>query len=458
MKTFARLMSLLMAISLLVALPLTAVILHAQVMGSGVRIVRISEVHGVVQMDRTVSHGYEAVMLNMPVTQGARLKTDAGAAEVEFEDNSSLRLIPNTEIEFTQLGRTVDGSTTSAVHVVKGTVFVSMAPSKGNGFSLLSGFETVSLNPLSHVEFHAGSPQDALMVLKGTAVATVNGNATTVPQKKTLLFDGSGSPQMVSRIEKSPYDEWDKSAVAYHARSFNSPVMRNAGYLGSGMGSPVYGLNDLGYYGSFSDAGGCGNLWRPYFASANWDPYGNGMWALYQGAGYSWVSPYPWGWMPYHSGNWVNCGGAGWGWQPGGNFVGLENAVMPLRPTKGPVRVGPPHRPPVGLTSLVLVNEKPLTKSTLDNRVMVFRNDSAGLGVPREAFGKLNHVSVQAQRSGTVTRSFGSTAGGAAGRASNGSVSGSASRGTTAGMSMASSTGVSHGGSAGGSSSGGGHR
>jgi hypothetical protein len=266
MKNFVRLMS------LMVVLPVTTVILQAQVTGSGVRIVRVSEVHGAVQMDRNVSHGYEGVMLNMPVTQGARLKTAAGAAEVEFEDNSSLRLIPNTEIEFTQLGRNVDGSTTSAIHVVKGTVFVSMAPSKGNGFSLTSGAETVSLNPLSHVEFHAGSPQDALMVLKGTAQAVVHGNATTVAQKKTLLFDGSGSTQMVSRIEKGPYDDWDKAAVAYHARSFNSPVMQSAGYLGSGTGSPVYGLNDLGYYGSFSDAGGCGSLWRPYFASANWHP------------------------------------------------------------------------------------------------------------------------------------------------------------------------------------------
>ena len=58
-------------------------------------------------------------------------------------------------------------------------------------------------------------------------------------------------------------------------------------------------------------------MWRPYFASAAWSPYDNGMWAYYPSVGYSWVSPYPWGWMPFHSGNWVNCGGAGWGWQPG---------------------------------------------------------------------------------------------------------------------------------------------
>ena len=71
----------------------------------------------------------------------------------------------------------------------------------------------------------------------------------------------------------------------------------------------AYGSSDLNYYGSFSNTG-CGSMWRPYFASAAWSPYDNGMWAYYPSVGYSWVSPYPWGWIPFHSGNWVNCGGA----------------------------------------------------------------------------------------------------------------------------------------------------
>ena len=75
-------------------------------------------------------------------------------------------------------------------------------------------------------------------------------------------------------------------------------------------------------------------MWRPYFASAAWDPYSNGVWAWYQGAGYSWVSPYPWGWTPYHFGSWSYCSGAGWGWQPGGSWNGLNN-VIAVVPTGG---------------------------------------------------------------------------------------------------------------------------
>ena len=48
-------------------------------------------------------------------------------------------------------------------------------------------------------------------------------------------------------------------------------------------------------------------FWQPYFVGSGWSPYANGVWAMYPGAGYSWVSPYPWGWLPYHSGTGRSC-------------------------------------------------------------------------------------------------------------------------------------------------------
>src|SRR5260370_9695539 len=68
-------------------------------------------------------------------------------------------------------------------------------------------------------------------------------------------------------------------------------------------------------------------MWQPCFVSASWNPYGNGAWAWYPGAGYSWVSPYPWGWTPFHSGSWSYCPARGWGWIPGRNWSGLNNVA-----------------------------------------------------------------------------------------------------------------------------------
>src|SRR5947208_13442452 len=53
---------------------------------SQVRIVRLSQVGGDVQADRNTGQGFEKAFLNMPVTQGMKLRTNRdGRAEIEFK-------------------------------------------------------------------------------------------------------------------------------------------------------------------------------------------------------------------------------------------------------------------------------------------------------------------------------------------------------------------------------------
>ena len=71
---------------------------------SKVRIVRLSEVKGVVLLDRNIGRGFEPAVTNMPIVENSRLQTGDGVAEVEFEDSSSLRLAPHSLVVFPQLG------------------------------------------------------------------------------------------------------------------------------------------------------------------------------------------------------------------------------------------------------------------------------------------------------------------------------------------------------------------
>ncbi len=107
-----------------------------------------------------------------------------------------------------------------------------------------------------------------------------------------------------------------------------TPALRCTQPMRLRVAATCMGLSDLNYYGSFINAPGYGSFWQPYFVGAGWSPYANGLWAFYPGAGYSWVSPYPWGWLPYHSGSWSFVPGYGWGWQPGSTFNGLNNVAM----------------------------------------------------------------------------------------------------------------------------------
>lgn len=367
----------------------------------GVRIVRLSQVTGEVQLDRQTGNGFEGAFANLPITQGGRLRTGNGVAEVEFEDNSSLRLTPHSLVEFPVLSASPNGVRSSTIHVVEGDIYVSLTKSnQNNNVDVTFGKDTLTLGPSAHIELAVDGKQPRLDVLDGTVQAVNGATNTTVGRKKALLFDPSNSapPTLVSKNEKGDFADWDKQAVEYHERL--TPSTSSYG------GTPyTYGLADMNYYGNFAQIGGCGMMWRPYLASSSWSPYANGVWAYYPDAGYSWVSPYPWGWTAFHSGSWNYCPGSGWGWQPGNQWSGLQNTALVRRPNAPATLKAPITRPHPAGPTMIAVNEKPLVISRMNEKdTFVFRKDSAGLGVPRSTFGKLDHISSAVAQHGMVEK------------------------------------------------------
>jgi hypothetical protein len=370
---------------------------------SKVRIVRLSEVKGKVELDRNNGRGYEPGITNLPIVENSKLKTGEGVAEIEFEDNSSLRVAPDSIVEFPQLERMATGGTASTVHLVQGMAYVSLMKSNNNQFNLTFGDQNLALPSPSHIRLQLNGTEAKLAVLDGN----LHMAALDASKKKTVTFDllQHQPPTVAKDILPEPYDEWDQTSSGYHARAANVSAFNGSPYS--------YGLNDMAYYGSFVNGCGGGSMWRPYFASAAWDPYSNGAYAYYQGAGYSWVSPYPWGWTPYHTGSWNFCEGTGWGWQPGGGWNGLNNiASYPQTGVSGGggtrlIRQPPPpvHPPRPGEPTMVAINAKPVVKSEISSRnSFTFRNDSAGLGVPRDGFGKLNKVAEHVQHQGAMNQ------------------------------------------------------
>lgn len=456
---------------------------------SQVRIVRLSQVDGQVELDRKAGQTFDQAFMNLPIVAGAALRTKQGLAEVEFEDNSSLRLTPQSQVEFPRLGRDVSGSTITAIKLLHGGLYVSLAGGKSAGeFTVTAGNQTIVLTPSTHLRLDlaapvatpdpANGPAAKLTVFQGSATVTGPSGSIVVTKRKAITFDAASAaaPEFVGFDgAKSAYDTWDKNAVDYHK-------VRTAAVASGFAGSPYsYGVNDLSYYGSFSDVGGCGTMWRPYMANAAFDPYSSGVWSWYPGQGYSWVSLYPWGWAPFHYGSWDYCpAGGGWGWNPqgGGGWRGVLNG--PVTPVTGPghriPRPTPPPPPVRGAATMVAVNVKSLTVSHQDSAGnFVFRAGSAGLGVPRGVFSNLSKISQNVETHGTATTgvsmhqaqvgmlapsrsSMGSSSGSlssSSGSRSSGASS-SISRSSSLGSSSAS-AGHSSGAGSGGSSSGGSH-
>src|SRR5215470_16287250 len=73
---------------------------------SHARIVRLSYIEGQVQVSQRNGIGYENATMNIPVVEGDLIRTtDNGWAEIQFEDGSSVRVAPDSQITFSALGR-----------------------------------------------------------------------------------------------------------------------------------------------------------------------------------------------------------------------------------------------------------------------------------------------------------------------------------------------------------------
>jgi uncharacterized membrane protein YgcG len=365
---------------------------------SQVRIVRLSQLSGDVQIDRNTGQGFEKPLLNLPVTQGATLRTGSGLAEIEFEDNSLLHLTPNTVVQFQQLELLQSGTKASTVNIEAGTAYVSLAKTKGDEFALAFGHEKVNLAPSAHVRLRVAQTKARLAVFDGSVRIKQPTGTTSVGKKKTLTFDltSQSEPVLSKKVSTGRYDAWDQAEIAYHKQYAKSSAYGSIPNLS--------GISDMNYYGMFAMLGDCGRMWRPFFAGAAWDPFANGSWGWYPGTGWTWVSPYPWGWTAYHYGAWEYCPVYGWGWRPGGSWVGLKNAPQPKKPPQGFPPPRPPLPPTPGHPTVVAVNPKPPVASGFSSPDrFVIRKDSAGLGIWRGALEEPGKMSGQLAKHGNIS-------------------------------------------------------
>ncbi|MBZ5569756.1 MAG: FecR domain-containing protein [Acidobacteriia bacterium] len=301
------------AISLLLVLVAGLLIAPSARADSQVRIVRLSLVDGPVQIDRATGQGLEKAIMNMPITQGVTISTqNDGRAEIEFEDGTTMRLAPETDVIFSQLGLRSSGARVTAVEVTQGTAYFNVRHKGDDEFRVAFANREIRLDRNVHfrLDLTGGNPEIA--VFKGELSLNGPRERAKVKKNETLTLDlaDSGRYDLAKNIATLSYDEWDNERIDYASQYASSSYNTRSPYY--------YGASDLNYYGSWSDWSGYGMLWRPFGVGFGWDPFDNGAWAWYPGFGYTWVSTYPWGWTPYRYGSWVFIPNFGWGWRSGG--------------------------------------------------------------------------------------------------------------------------------------------
>jgi len=412
---------------------------------SKARIVRLSEVEGMVQMDRATGDGFDKAFNNLPVIEGCKLRTGKdGRAEVEFEDGSAVRLGPQSELDFTHLSLGDDGQKITDLQFVSGVLYANLHP-KNSGrkgdmaadqIQIDFGRESIVVPEPAHFRVvFDGKRRATLAAFKGRISARGPAGEYEVSEKRgaTITFakveseaatadaksdtanavgtlnpakseetktdsenvsaakdDAAKSDSFVlaKNYQENPADAWDRQQSDYHDRYASS-----AG--NAKIESPYgYGMSDLNYYGSFTTLAGYGSVWQPFFVNGGWDPFQDGAWAFYPGAGYMFVSGYPWGWMPYNYGSWLFLPGFGWGWQPGywNSTYGVPTYANP------PARTKALTSPASGRQTVMVGLGLTAYPAAGGSQRVTIKPGSAGFGVPRGLISHLDHASRTMER------------------------------------------------------------
>jgi Family of unknown function (DUF6600)/FecR protein len=301
---------------------------------SQIRMVRLSQVDGNVQIDRNSGNGFEKALPNMPITQGVRLQTGSnGRAEVELEDGTTIRLGPETRMSFPVLVLRDSGARASTAQLTLGTAYFNVLHKKKEEMRVAFAHQSIDVDRQVRFRVSVDLAKAKVSVFKGELKLPTAVETTTLKKDETTTFDLVDEKQVATAkgIDTLPTDNWDAERSEFQKQ-----------YAGSVYGSTPYGAApDLAYYGQYSFVPGSGLLWQPFGVGAGWNPFMNGGWVWDASMGYTWMSMDPWGWIPYHYGNWTYVNGYGWGWAASGPHVWQPNPRIVHQPAGFQMPVAP---------------------------------------------------------------------------------------------------------------------
>lgn len=287
-----------------------------------VRVVRLSDVEGSVQIMRGEHTQFSQAVMNMPLLQGSRIVTGAdGRAEIEFEDGSVARITPNSSLSLKQLLVAHGDTLSTTVEQDTGLIYYELRSDPQSRYTVTAGDSAITPTVNSTFRVNLGATPPEVAVLDGGVQVEGTGNSyqADVKQGQTIQFGSANGAQykVTEGIMPNGFDEWNDQRDQEAAQEAQNQTPARMQQGGGSILDSGYGWSDLDNAGGWYPLPGYGMVWQPYGVGPGFNPYGYGSWANYGGLGYTWISGYSWGWLPFNCGLWSDIGGFGWGWMPG---------------------------------------------------------------------------------------------------------------------------------------------
>jgi hypothetical protein len=273
-------------------------------------VAHISFVEGKAFVQRASDIGYEEGALNTPISEGDRIGTTEGRAEVHFGRGNYIRLDNDTKLDVLNLPKKGDDIT--RLRVWSGNVYLAVGTlTKEKGIEVHTADSSFYVLDKGIYRINVRENKDTeILVFRGLVEAAGEGGSTLVKADQRLeISEGrfSGKPSSFMAVADDNFDRFNASRNAESGPQFAKR------YLPEELGDYEGELDENGEWTYLAPYG---YVWTPYGVGTDWRPYWDGRWVWLGMSGWTWLPYEPWGWATFHYGRWHWGMGLGWYWIP----------------------------------------------------------------------------------------------------------------------------------------------
>ncbi len=270
----------------------------------------ISHITGKTFVQRASDLGFEEGALNMPISEGDRIGTADGRAEIHFGKGNFVRLDDNSKLDILNFPKKGDDIT--RFRIWSGNVFLTVG-SLSHEKSIEIHTADASFYVLDRGIFRIDVRENRdteIFVYKGLIEAAGEEGSTLIKGEQRLqVSEGrfTSKPATFMAVADDSFDRWNES------RTRKTEALAEDEYMPEDL--KEYGP-ELDEYGHWSYLSPYGYVWVPEGLNDDWRPYYNGRWVWLPISGWTWHPYDPWGWVTFHYGRWHWGVGLGWYWIP----------------------------------------------------------------------------------------------------------------------------------------------
>jgi len=271
---------------------------------------RLSYMTGKAYIQRAADLGYEEAVLNTAISEGDRIGTTDGRAEIYLGKANYVRLDKDTKIDFLNLPK--KGYDLVRIRIWSGNVYINVG-SLEEEKDIEIHTSDVSVYVLEEGLYRIDVRQNReteIFVFEGIVEAAGETGSVLIKDEQRLEASNArftSRPTPFRAIAEDSFDRWSEhrdSKIRKHlAKAYLPEELEDFEH-------------ELAEYGDWVYAPPYGYVWVPGGADPSWRPYYNGRWSWLPLCGWSWIPYEPWGWCTYHYGRWHWRYGLGWYWIP----------------------------------------------------------------------------------------------------------------------------------------------